>query len=275
MLKRIPWRRSVTCPAPESLVPLALGTEDPIVSRHVEGCRDCRAELARLRETAGVLRGERSFQRRSETPDCLPDAVVADFVEGRVTPETRGPLIEHLVTCAHCRSRVQATGRLLAHQAAEEMPRVVRRRRARWYFPAVIAAAAAAVLLLVWPRNVEQADTIPRLREPGLEPEPGSAGIHLTGPMAPVPLSPRATVPRVKRFVWSTVPGVDRFRLRLYDDEGKLLWSTQTADTILSLPDSIVLSGTGPYFWKVEAETEASRWTASDLVEFRLSGSER
>src|SRR4051812_7679284 len=171
MLKRIPWRRQVTCPAPESLVPLALGTEDPMISRHVEGCPDCRAELARLRETAGVLRSERSFQRRSETPDCLPDVVVADFVEGRVTPETRGPLIEHLVTCAHCRSRVQATGRLLANRASEEIPRPVQRRRPRWYFPAgLAAAAAAAVLLLVWPKSSEHTDTT-RLREPALEPE--------------------------------------------------------------------------------------------------------
>jgi anti-sigma factor RsiW len=276
MLQRFPRRRQVTCPAPESLVPYALGEENAVVARHVEGCPTCEAELARLREAAGMLRAERSFQSRSKTPDCLADIAVADFVEGRVTPERRTPVIQHLLTCAYCRSRVQATGRVIAEKTVEQIPRAGSRRRLRWYFPAGIAAAAAAVvLLLVWPRSVEQTDTAPRLREPGVEPEPGPPGIYLTGPMAPVPLSPRTTVPGVDRFVWSSVPRIDRYRLRLYDDEGKLLWSTETADTVLRLPDSIVLSGSGPYFWKVEAETEWGRWSTSDLMEFRLSGSKR
>ena len=255
----------MTCPAPESLVPHALGEEDATITRHVEGCAGCRAELARLRETAGVLRAERSFQRLSETVDCLPDGAVADFVEGRMTPDRRGPLTEHLLTCAYCRSRVHATGRLLAAQAAEKIPWVSREQRVRWHLPAgIAAAAAAAILLVVWSRSTERTDSTPGLREPA----PTIAD-------APVPIWPRAPVARVDRFIWSSMVNVARYRLRLYDEEGALLWTTETTDTVVTLPGSVILAAPGTYVWKVEAQTELGRWAGSELTEFRLPESKR
>jgi hypothetical protein len=263
MLQRIPWRRRVTCPAPESLVPHALGAEDPTITRHLEGCAVCQAELARLQEAAGLLRAQRAFERRTETPGCLEESAIADLVEGRMTPEERAPLVAHLLTCAHCRSLVRATGALLADEAvAREIPRGVERPWRRWSLPLGLAAAAAVVLFL-WP-GIERTDSTPGLRD--------STPTIIN---APVPIAPRSSVARVDRFVWSSVPRVDRYRLRLYDAEGALLWTAETADTVLALPDSVVLAAPGPYFWKVEAQTEWRRWAPSDLVEFRLMGSQR
>jgi len=264
MLQLIAWRRRVTCPAPDSLVPHLLGAEDPIITRHVEGCAVCQAELARLREAAAVLRAQTTLERRNETPECLDEPTIADFVEGRLTPEARAPLVAHLLTCANCRSLVRATGRLLAADAvAKESPKAADHRWRRWSLP-VGLAAAAAVLLFVWPRSTEHTDSTPGLREP-----------TPTSTDAPVPIAPRASVVRVDRFVWSSVPRLDRYRLRLYDDEGAILWTVETADTLVALPDSVVLAPRVTYFWKVEAQTEWRRWTASYLVEFRLMGSKR
>ena len=104
---------------------------------------------------------------------------------------------------------------------------------------------------------------------PGLR-EPRDTSIH-----APLLVAPRGPVARVDQFVWSGVPRSDRYRLRLYTDEGDVLWTSETTDTLVALPDSVGLSHLATYFWKVEAQTEWRRWAASDLVEFRLVGPSR
>jgi hypothetical protein len=262
MLQRISWRRRVTCPAPDSLVPHLLGVEDPVITRHVEGCAVCQAELARLQEAAGLLRAETSFQRRIETPDCLAELVIADFVEGRMEGEARASIVDHLLTCAHCRSLVAATGRILADDGVTgALPHSAARPWRRWSLPLGLAAAAT-VLLLVWPRVAQHTETTPGLREP-----------TPTSTIAPVPIAPRASVARVDRFIWSSLAGVDRYRLRLYDEGGAVLWTTETADTAVMLPKSVVLPAPGTFFWKVEGQTELGRWSSSELTEFRLSGS--
>src|SRR2546425_4089747 len=66
-------RGRMTHPLPETLVPHALGGGDPATARHVEACSTCRAEVARLREAAGSLRASVSFERVTETDDCLDE----------------------------------------------------------------------------------------------------------------------------------------------------------------------------------------------------------
>jgi hypothetical protein len=264
MLQFLGRRGCVTCPAPEVLVPHVLGPGDPTIAKHVEGCSICQTELARLREAAGLLRIQTSGRRQTETPDCLEETMVVDFVEGRLTPEERAPLVVHLLTCARCRSVVAATARLVADErVAREIPRAIQPRWQRWSL-VVGLAAAAAVLLLVWPRDIERGDSTPGMREP--------ARVTM---VAPVPIAPRAPTARVSRFVWSSMPGVDRYRVRLYDDQGALRWTAEAPDTSLALPDSVVLSAPATYFWKVEGQTDWRRWAASDLVEFRLTGPTR
>ena len=119
--------------------------------------------------------------------------------------------------------------------------------------------AAAATVLLVLRPGTEQRETS-GLREP-----------PLTSTVAPSPVAPRASVASVDRLVWSSVPKVDLYRVRLYDGGGSLVWKTETADTSAALPDSVLLSPNRPYFWRVEAQTESNRWAASDLVEFRVT----
>jgi len=259
MLETILRKRRVTHPAPELLVPYALGAEDLATARHVETCVTCRTEIEQLQEAAGLLRGPAVLERRTETPDCLDELVVADFVDGRLSTNERAPVVSHLLTCARCRSLVKATSSFVAK--APEVATASERRWPRWSLPLGLAAAAALVLLLV-PRGGDDGAS-PGLREP-----------TVTSTIAPVPLTPPpgASVARVDSLVWSSVPGADRYRVRLYDSEGSVLWTVETADTSAALSDSVRLQPGVSYFWRVEAQSEWMRWTASDLVSFRITG---
>jgi anti-sigma factor ChrR (cupin superfamily) len=247
--------RRVTHPAPESLIPFALGTGDPVTARHVAACATCQAEVERFQEAAGLLGASASLESRLETPDCLDELILADFVDGRLTPESRAPVVAHLLTCARCRSVVKATA---------GAPTASERRWPSWSLPLGLAAAAVLVFLLV-PRGGGDSPP-PDLREP-----------PVTSTIAPAPIAPApgASVARVDRLVWSSVPGAERYRLRLFDREGSTLWTVETTDTAVALPDSVRLTRGVPYFWRVEAQAEWARWTASDLVPFQLAAPQR
>src|SRR5256885_151863 len=93
-------RGRVTCPAPEFLVPQALGTSDPATAAPVESCPMCQAEVARLREAVGLLRAPRALEHLREIAACLDEFALADFVDGRLTSEARARAVAHLLTCA-------------------------------------------------------------------------------------------------------------------------------------------------------------------------------
>jgi len=153
---------------------------------------------------------------------------------------------------------VKAASDLAAHEVTPVGQ--AHRRRLRWTLPVGLAAAAVLVLLLL-PRGHD--DSLPGLREP-----------TVTSTIAPSPITPApgASVARVDSLVWSNVPGAERYRVRLYDREGSVLWSVETTDTSAALPDSLTLQLRVPYFWRIEAQAEWMRWTASDLVSFRITG---
>ena len=251
----------MTHPTPDSLIPFAFGADDPESARHVATCDTCQMEVERLQAAATMLRGSALFERRVETPACLDELVLADFVDGRLTAEARVPVIAHLLTCARCRGVVKATQSLAAETA--RVAQAPAHRWRRWSVPVGLAAAAALVLLLV--------------QRSGDEPESGLREPTVTSTIAPVPIvpAPGASVTRVDRLIWSSVPGAERYRLRLYDREGSVLWTIESADTSVALPDSVSLRPRVPYFWRVEAQAEWMRWAASDLVSFQLGGLER
>jgi hypothetical protein len=247
----------VSHPAPELLVPYALGTPDAATARHVDACATCRTEVEQLQEAAGMLRALGGLERRVETPDCLDELQIADFVEGRLAPEARAQAVTHLLACPRCRALVRATSSL-ASGAAVTVQAPMRTWR-RWILPLGAAAAAAVLVLMFLPRHGAYAPT-PNVDEPGF--------IRTD---APVPIAPRATVALVDRLVWSSVPHAERYRLRLYDAKGSVLWRLETTDTVGLLPSSVVLAPGVSYFWRVEAQTESRRWSASDSVEFRVA----
>jgi hypothetical protein len=178
---------------------------------------------------------------------------VAAWTDGTLPGDRRATLEAHLAECAECRAEAADVSRIVR---SLPRPAVVRR---RVWIPA--AAAAAAILLATWlgPRA---------LRDPEL-PEPAEQHRQeaVTTTVAPRPLVPIGAVDRVSRFVWSSVPRAEGYRVRLFDDQGTVVWATESADTVVVPPDTLALRARRPYYWRVEAHTGVGRWVASDLVE--------
>jgi len=192
------------------------------------------------------------------TPECLDDGTLAALADGTLDPATRAAALPHLAGCPRCRGAVASVARALADTAvAREIVAVEGGGRRRFYRIALPLSAAALLLLLVWPR-VD--DGVPPHRAP-----PADAS-------APVPVSPIGLVADATRLQWTAVVGADRYRVTLSDAAGRMLYETQHGDTVVALPDSIVLVSGRSYVWIVEARTGFDRWSTSRLVEFSIGG---
>ena len=250
----------MTCPAPERLLEFALGAASPnsAISRHLTGCIPCTEEVRALRQAAADLSTLSHPDDADASPDCLDEIAIADFVDGRLDGERRHEALSHLGGCSRCRTAVRATAQLAADPSVVNEIPYARERRRTW--PLVGVAAAAAAIIIVAGINVKRDTSRPVLRESAV-----------TSAVAPVTLTPRGLVGTVTRLVWSHVPGAERYRVRLHQQDGMLLWTADTPDTSLALPDSVRLSPGPRYRWRVEAQTEWRRWVASDLTSFELS----
>jgi hypothetical protein len=67
------------------------------------------------------------------------------------------------------------------------------------------------------------------------------------------------------------VPRANRYRVRVFNSDGVVVWETQTSDTTATPRSPITLQRATRYLWKVEARTEFDRWVGSALTEFQLS----
>jgi hypothetical protein len=241
-------------PTREDLV-AHLTDADSTIAVHVATCPECQEQLAWLREATGQLRAA-GTSRRTETPQCLSEAAVAAFVDGRSAGPAHQATIVHLAGCARCRAMVASVARLAAAaDVAREAP-AARPLWRRWQVP---VAAAAAVLLAVvaWPRGTDQVGT-------------GHRSPTINAAAAPVPLAPVAAVAQARALRWSAVPGADRYHVTLFEVGGRVRYETQLADTVAAVPDSVALVPGQSYLWSVEARIGWDRWTSSPLTEFSV-----
>lgn len=196
---------------------------------------------------------------RSETTSaaCLDDEAIAALADGTLNPERRAAVLPHVATCARCRGAIASVARTLADPAvARELSRAGGRRSYRIVLP--LAAAAALLLLLSSPAD----DRSPEHRGPA-PPPPATV---------PVALAPLGAVAAVDELRWSHVAGADRYRVTLFDATGRVLYATEVADTVVTLPDSVALIPGATYLWKADARTGFDRWAASELAEFSIAG---
>lgn len=179
---------------------------------------------------------------------------IAAYIDGIATGEVRTRLESHLAACDDCRSELVDASRIVA-----ALPRA-RGMRGRVWMPA--AAAAAIVLLLAWPRTV---------REPSVQ----HREAPVTTTIAPRAIAPIGAVDSATALVWSSVPYRDRYRVRVFDAAGSVIWETETIDTITSVPMSVSLRPGRSYYWKVEAQTGFGRSAATELIEFSVRQARR
>ena len=203
------------------------------------------------------------------TPDCLDDASIAAVVEGRAF-DWRDIALAHVSECAFCRYRVAAVARVAQHpeikkeiETLEPERHSVASPRVGWRFFATagLAAAAAAVILI---------DPAGKLRERFTP----SGEVHREAAITTTE-SPRIISPSGKgsadRLRWTSVPEADMYRVRIWNQNGDVVWSSETRDTVIAIP-SAVQRGVS-YLWEVNARTGWDRWTSSEFVEFTIGPS--
>jgi len=175
---------------------------------------------------------------------------VAAYLDRTLGLAERARAEAHLAECDGCRREVTEVSGLV---------RV--RNRARGPSRLLVPLAVAAALVLVLARRDLMRSDQPLMREPGL-----------VTAATPVPIAPRG-VASSHRFLWSAVPGADRYRLTLFAHDGAVAWEVQVAETTATLPTTTRLVTGALYYWKVEARVGFQRWLASDLTEFAVSPS--
>lgn len=194
---------------------------------------------------------------------CLDPDDLAACAAGSLPPERRPAALGHLAECRDCRLAMASLARALESPAVREalasLPgRHATRDRGRFRIALPVAAAAAAVLFVaLWAGGVPA-------------PGPAHRAPAITAADNPEPISPLGATRQVDALRWSAVPGVDRYRVTLFDAVGQMLFEAELQDTLILLPDTIGLLPGRAYFWKVEARTGWDRWSASPLLEFSV-----
>lgn len=177
-----------------------------------------------------------------------PDAnEIAAYVDGGLAGDARRNIQAHLAGCSACRTEVVEVGRVVRSRPAL-------RSRSRMWIPA--SAAAAIALVWVVPGVLRDAEPV-RHRDEAVTMTP-----------APRPISPVGSAESPLLMRWSSVPTADRYRVRVFDPSGTMLWERETADTLVRVAASVSLRRGGRYYWKVESHSGFDRWASSDLVEF-------
>lgn len=173
----------------------------------------------------------------------------AGYLDGVLTAGERATVEAHLASCLECRDEVIAIQPLVRSHSPRHL--ILRATIA-------VGAAAAAVVLLVQPGPV-----------PGPRPSP-----HRDPPQdastVVVPRAPLGPTSRPLTVAWSPLNHAKRYRVLVFDAEGTILYRAEATDSALALPDSLGLSPSQSYFWKVEADTGWDRWVSSRLVEFSV-----
>ena len=171
----------------------------------------------------------------------------------------------HLSECAECRERLTAVTHLLDDpevRAAfpQRAPAARKWTATRWIGAAGIAAAAVFMIAIV------TTDRVPALNESALEPHREGA---LTATAPPRILSRSSDALR-----WSSVREADLYQVQVWNREGTVVWSAETRDTSVAIPDSVLASGAS-YLWEVKARTGWDRWVSSDFVELEVTPESR
>jgi hypothetical protein len=188
--------------------------------------------------------------RRRASRDGCPSLEAIDGLAAREGPEgQRLATMDHVMACGACRGEFE---QLRALRAAEDRPAHVRRQL--WK-----AAASVAVLLgagLLWRTRQQPAPE---------EYRGGAEAVVVVGPIGATPVqAPLA-------FVWHAVPGVAAWRFELLEaDGGAVLLSATSADTVLALPDSVLLEPGRAYAWWVQAVDSGGAQPRSAAVRFIL-----
>ena len=175
----------------------------------------------------------------------LSDIEAATYLDRTLSAVDRERVESHLASCSECREHVMAGFKL------------TRSRDRRGRTTLLLAAVAAALLVIVF-----RPDVLTRFTKRGtqLRSTPGSFLPAYT------PLGAQSEDAR--RFVWGSAGNVISYRLTITRGDGAAVWTQSGLDTVVTLPDSVVLSSGGRYFWVADALLNDGSSRSTGLHEF-------
>jgi hypothetical protein len=185
---------------------------------------------------------------------------LAAYLSAALHGEELSRVESHLTQCDDCRSEVIEGRRAI--DAASSIRRPASR-PSRLLLAGL--AAAAVVLFAIWPtheRTLSPADRI--VRGAGALPKASSIGI--VAPDDGGRLDPLKSI-----FIWHRDGDASTYRLTLTDESGGIVWTTNTADTGVALPPSVVLERGRRFFWYVDALRADGRSMTSGVHDFTVS----
>jgi hypothetical protein len=260
---------TIGCPTSEELLAAAAGrpgdTRAAAILRHIQHCDSCLARMRENRELAALLH----LMPVAPSTSCLDDDAIAALAEGGLSADSEAMV--HVAVCANCRSRLAAVALLLNDTAVrselDALQPARRLARQRWSardltLSGSLVAAAVAAIVFLGPMRSEnsgnpRADTGETHREAAI-----------TSTIGPRIVSPISADRFPDSLRWTSVPQSDLYRVRIWNREGTVVWTTETRDTTVALP-SIIQYGTS-YMWEVGARTGWDRWVSSDFVELAI-----
>lgn len=194
--------------------------------------------------------------------------MVEAYLFDRLSEDERERFEAHYLTCDRCqveirkalqlRSAFQAAAAVGSDSAGSPVDAKVRRWHPAVKIGSLLAAATLAGLLLLRPGGLDMSE----------DPAHRAADVDT---QTVTPLTPDGPVPGVEGFHWSVLPGVERYRVTLFDEGGNVLFEEVVTDSVLLVPPNVRLDQGTAYLWKVEAEVGFDRWLSSDLITFSIS----
>src|SRR5262245_15326106 len=159
----------------------------------------------------------------------LSPEALAGYLDQDLPDEEKGRVELHLASCSECREElVEVRGFQL-------------QRRRRWFLALVpVAAAAAALVVLIVPHKPTVQSEI-------------RGGSNTESPLEIVSPTPESAASAPGTFTWRSAGAGASYTFTLQAANGRVVWTSTTAETVAVLPDSVVLSSQQTWFWMVDA----------------------
>jgi hypothetical protein len=174
----------------------------------------------------------------------LTEGELAGFLDDALDDATRDRVERHLDGCDECRAELIAVTSLLETAAAGSGSARGQRRWKLRGAVAALSAAAAIVLIVLIPQIEPSGGTIVDRERVGTE-EPALLSAY--EPPDEATLSASGLT-----FAWADY-GSDSYRVTVTTEDGGLVWSLLTADTVAQAPTTVGFDPGATYFWYVDA----------------------
>ena len=204
----------------------------------------------------------RDLPASSDSPH-LDDDTLERLASGELDADQQTRVRAHANACPPCAALVRGVTLLQAgaHQFDPGAPRERLAMSGRAWIPIGIAAALALAVLVPM--------TIARLR-PGTDPQSGTREAQGDVPVPIEPTGQLADMPT--RFEWRPFRGARAYDLRLFREDGTLLWEARAAGTSIERRADLQLPP-GRYYWQVRAlleENDGNTPAESSLTPFEI-----